>query len=149
MAEFTIGMILAETRLITLGHVSMSQGQWRGDLYRADRTGEELCNLTVGLIGYGHIGTKVTRLLQPFGCRVLVHDPYVPLRDVDVRDGVEAVGFDEILQRSDVVSLHARVTSETTGFINAQGLLNDEARCLFHQHRARPDGGLRGALSGT
>jgi len=33
--------------------------------------------MTVGLIGYGHIGTKVTRLLKPFGCRILVADPYV------------------------------------------------------------------------
>ena len=49
-----------ETRLITKGHVARQRR--RGDLYRADLTGEELRNLTVGLIGYGHIGTK---LLQP------------------------------------------------------------------------------------
>lgn len=119
VAEFTIGMILAETRLITLGHVSLSTGEWRGDLYRADRTGEELCNLTVGLIGYGHIGTKVVRLLKPFGCRILVNDPYARVSDADQADGVRQVDFDTLLAQSDVVSLHARVTPETTGFIDA------------------------------
>jgi len=120
VAEFTIGMILAETRLITLGHVSLSKGEWRGDLYRADRTGEELCNLTVGLIGYGHIGSKVVRLLKPFGCRILVSDPYATLSEADKADGVEQVDLKTLLAQSDVVSLHARVTPETTGFMNAQ-----------------------------
>lgn len=119
VAEFTIGMILAETRLITKGHVSLMRGEWRGDLYRADLTGEELCNQTVGLIGYGHIGTKVTKLLRPFGCRILVNDPYVTLDEVDRAAGVEQVDFVTLLRESDVVSLHSRVTAETTGFINA------------------------------
>lgn len=119
VAEFTIGMILAETRLITKGHVSLSRGEWRGDLYRADLTGEELCNQTVGLIGYGHIGTKVTRLLKPFGCQILVSDPYVTVSDADKADGVQQVDHDTLLTRSDIVSLHARVTPETTGFLDA------------------------------
>lgn len=119
VAEFTIGMILAQTRLLTLGHVSLSKGDWRGDLYRADRTGEELCNLTVGLIGYGHIGTKVVRLLKAFGCRIIVADPYATVTGADLKDGVEQVDLKTLLAQSDVVSLHARVTPETTGFMNA------------------------------
>lgn len=119
VAEFTIGMILAETRLITKGHVALMNGSWRGDLYRADLTGEELCNQTVGLIGYGHIGSKVTKLLRPFGCRILVNDPYVQLDADDRAAGVEQVAFDALLARSDIVSLHARVTAETQGFIDA------------------------------
>ena len=119
VAEFTIGMILAQTRLLTAGHSSLSQGQWRGELYRADLTGDELCNQTVGLIGYGHIGSKVTKLLRPFGCRILVSDPYVQLDDVDRAAGVQQVDHARLLRDSDVVSLHARVTPETTGFMNA------------------------------
>jgi D-3-phosphoglycerate dehydrogenase len=82
-------------------------------------TGDELCEMTVGIIGYGHIGTKVVRLLKPFGCRILVDDPYVPLAAEDLADGVEAEGLDRLLERSDVVSLHARVTAETRGFLGA------------------------------
>ena len=79
VAEFTIAAILAETRLIRAGHEALRQGVWRGDLYRADLTGTELSELTVGLIGYGLIGTRVVKLLKPFGCRILVGDPYKQL----------------------------------------------------------------------
>jgi len=99
--------------------VALAQGQWRGDLYRADLTGDELCNQTVGLIGYGHIGSKVTKLLKPFGCRILVDDPYVTLDESDRAAGVVQVDLATLLRESDVVSLHARVTPETTGFLDA------------------------------
>ena len=119
VAEFAIGAILAETRLITRGHESLRRGEWRGDLYRADLTGTELSELTVGLIGYGFIGTEVTRLLKPFGCRILVADPYKTLSPEDAADGVVPVDLDRLLAESDVVSLHARVTEETKGFLAA------------------------------
>ena len=119
VAEFTIGAILAETRLIRAGHEALRKGEWRGDLYRADLTGTELSELTVGLIGYGFIGTKVTRLLKAFGCRILVADPYKTLSPEDLADGVVPVDLDRLLAESDVVSLHARVTEETKGFLAA------------------------------
>lgn len=161
VAEFTIGAILTETRLITLGHSSLSQGIWRGDLYRADRTGEELSELTVGLIGYGHIGTKVVRLLKPFGCRILVADPYVPLSAADQADGVQAVPLDELLAQADVVSLHARVTPETTGFLGAAQFARMKPGSYFINtargpmvdygalHQALVSGHLRGAMLET
>jgi D-3-phosphoglycerate dehydrogenase len=119
VAEFTIGAILAETRLIRAGHEALRQGVWRGDLYRADLTGTELSELTVGLIGYGHIGTRVVKLLKPFGCRILVDDPYKELDPADVADDVVKTDLDTLLAESDVVSLHARVTAETKGFLAA------------------------------
>ncbi|HEV7253631.1 MAG TPA: 2-hydroxyacid dehydrogenase [Mesorhizobium sp.] len=122
VAEFTLGAILAETRLIRLGHESMRAGEWRGDLYRADRTGRELSEMTVGVVGYGNIGTKVVRLLRAFGCKVLVADPYVQLSADDHHAGVELVGLDDLLARSDVVTLHPRVTPETRGMINRDTL---------------------------
>ena len=117
VAEFTIGAIIAETRLITRGHDALRRGTWRGDLYRADLVGRELSQMTVGVIGYGHIGTKVVRLLKAFGGRILVADPYVELSAEDVRDGVVKTTFVSLLRESDVVTLHARVTQETLGFI--------------------------------
>ncbi|RUX02771.1 oxidoreductase [Mesorhizobium sp. M8A.F.Ca.ET.059.01.1.1] len=117
VAEFTIGAILAETRLIRVGHEALRKGEWRGDLYRADRTGRELSEMTVGVIGYGNIGTKVVRLLRAFGCHVLVCDPYVQLSADDRNAGVELVALDDLLSRSDVVTLHPRVSEETRGMI--------------------------------
>ncbi|MDA8247687.1 MAG: 2-hydroxyacid dehydrogenase [Rhodospirillales bacterium] len=117
VAEFAIGAILAETRLIRAGHEALRAGEWRGDLYRADRTGRELSEMTVGVIGYGQIGTRVVRLLKAFGCRILVADPYVQLSPADRDDGVRHVHLEDLLAQSDVITLHARVTPETTGFI--------------------------------
>jgi D-3-phosphoglycerate dehydrogenase len=117
VAEFTIGAIIAETRLIARGHDALRKGVWRGDLYRADLVGRELSQMTVGVIGYGHIGTKVVRLLKAFGSRVLVADPYVDLLAEDASDGVRRVTLETLLRESDVVTLHARVTAETRGFI--------------------------------
>jgi D-3-phosphoglycerate dehydrogenase / 2-oxoglutarate reductase len=119
VAEFTIAAILAETRLIRAGHEALRQGVWRGDLYRFDKIDAELSEMTVGLIGYGHIGTRVVKLLKPFGCRILVADPYRVLSPEDTSDGVQAVDLDTLLRESDVVSLHARVTDETKGFLAA------------------------------
>ncbi|RWO13331.1 MAG: oxidoreductase [Mesorhizobium sp.] len=131
VAEFTIGAILAETRLIRVGHEALRKGQWRGDLYRADRTGRELNEMTVGVIGYGNIGTKVVRLLRAFGCRILVTDPYVQLSAEDRNAGVELVALDDLLSRSDVVTLHPRVTEETRGLINKDTIARMKPGVIF------------------
>ena len=118
VAEFTIGAILAETRNITKGHDALRRGEYRGDLYRADVTGRELSEMTVGLIGYGEVGRRVVKFLKVFGCKILVSDPYVQLSAEDLRDGVVQTSLDAVLAQSDVISLHPRVTPETTKMIN-------------------------------
>ncbi|MCF3639312.1 2-hydroxyacid dehydrogenase [Rhizobium sp. TRM95111] len=131
VAEFTIGAILAETRLIRTGHESLRRGEWRGELYRADVTGRELSEMTVGVIGYGNIGTKVVRLLRAFGTKVLVHDPYVQLSAEDRNAGVEHVALDDLLSRSDIVTLHPRVTEETRNMANAEAFAKMRPGALF------------------
>lgn len=131
VAEFTLGAMLAETRKIREGHEALRRGDWRGDLYRADVTGRELCEMTVGVIGYGNIGTKVVRLLRAFGARVLVHDPYVQLAPEDAAAGVELVAFDRLLSESDVVTIHARVTDETKHMMNATAFARMKRGALF------------------
>jgi D-3-phosphoglycerate dehydrogenase / 2-oxoglutarate reductase len=118
VAEFTIGAIIAETRNITKGHDALRKGEYRGDLYRADVTGRELSEMTIGLIGYGEVGRRVVKYLKVFGCRILVSDPYVQLSAEDLRDGVIQSSLETVLSEADVVSLHPRVTPETTKMIN-------------------------------
>lgn len=122
VAEFTIGAIITETRNITRGHDALRRGEYLGDLYRADVTGDELSDMTVGVIGYGEIGTRVVKLLRAFGCRILVADPYVQLSPDDAEAGVELVSLGALLDQSDVVTLHPRVTEETTGMIDTSAL---------------------------
>jgi D-3-phosphoglycerate dehydrogenase len=69
---------------------------------------------TLGLIGFGNIARRVTQKLQGFGCRILVHDPYVP-SDVLKQYPVHAANFDDLLKQSDVISIHSPLTKETRG----------------------------------
>ena len=131
VAEFTVGAILAETRMIRAGHESLKRGNWRGELYRADLTGRELSEMTVGIVGYGNIGTRLVRLLKPFGCKLLVCDPYVQLTAQDRADGVSHVDLDTVLAQSDIVTLHARVTAETTGMIDAKAFARMKPGATF------------------
>lgn len=116
VAEFTVATILAETRLVTKGHQSMVDGQWRGDLYRYDITGKELCEMTVGLVGYSHIGKRVRNLLLPFGCKIIFADPFVEPDEIDKQYNITRVSKEELIKNSDVVSIHARVTKDTEKF---------------------------------
>ncbi|WP_299879026.1 2-hydroxyacid dehydrogenase [uncultured Sulfitobacter sp.] len=123
VAEFTIGAILAETRNITRGHDALRRGVYRGDLYRADMAGDELSEMTVGVIGYGDIGRRVVQLLRAFGTRVLVTDPYVELSAEHATDpDITQCTLETLLTTSDVVSLHPRVTEETRHLINADAI---------------------------
>jgi len=117
--------------MIRVGHEALRAGNWRGDLYRADKTGRELSEMTVGIIGYGNIGTKVVKLLKAFGCKILVCDPYVQLSVDDLNAGVQQVSLDSLLSSSDVITLHSRVTEETKGFINAEAFARMKPGALF------------------
>ena len=118
VVEFTVGLILAECRGIARAHAALSRGEWLGDLYRYDRTGRELRGQTVGLVGLGAVAQLLVPYLQVFGLRVIAFDPFVmPERFAAL--GVESVSFEELLRQSDIVSLHARVTPQTTGMMGA------------------------------
>ncbi|MGW5667418.1 2-hydroxyacid dehydrogenase [Micromonospora sp. NPDC003776] len=119
-AEHTVAMILAVLRRIPATHTDLTRGHWRGDYYRYDSVGPELTGSTVGLVGYGAVGSRVARALRGFGVHLLVHDPY--LAPHQLGDGVELTTLEDLLSRSGIVSLHARVTPETTRMIGAAQL---------------------------
>ena len=120
-AEFTVGLVLAAMRRIPESDGDLRRGVWRGDNYALDRVGTELGAATVGLVGYGAIGRMVARILQGFGATAIASDPYADPQALR-SDGVTAVAFDELLERSDVVSLHARYTPETHHLLDAAAL---------------------------
>ncbi|MFI6285132.1 2-hydroxyacid dehydrogenase [Streptomyces sp. NPDC051018] len=120
-AEFAVGLMLAAMRRINSSDADLKRGVWRGDLYAYEEGGIELSGATVGLIGYGAIGRIVARVLLAFGAEVLVADPYTDPAAA-VADGVRPVGVDDLLRRSSVVSLHARLTPETRHLLDARRL---------------------------
>jgi D-3-phosphoglycerate dehydrogenase / 2-oxoglutarate reductase len=119
-AEHAVTLILSTLRAIPRVHNGVAAGLWRSDLYAYDECGSELSGSTVGLIGYGAIGRRVARILQAFDATVVVADPFVEADDL--LPGVELVDLSTLLSRSDVVTLHSRLTPETANMINRETL---------------------------
>lgn len=120
-AEFAIGMIIAAARNIPAGSAALHGGTWRGDFYAYEASGTELAGATVGLVGYGAIGSIVARILLAIGACVLVADPYADAARL-AADEVELVELDELMSRSQVVSLHARLSPETSQLVDERRL---------------------------
>ncbi|MCD8139604.1 MAG: hypothetical protein LUE17_07485 [Planctomycetaceae bacterium] len=109
VAEFTVGLILAEIKNIARGHDAMKDGVFRKNYVNTGMV-PELFGKTVGLIGLGHIGGLVARFLEPFGCRLMVYDPYL----ADFPAGLErSATLDDLLAASDIVTIHMRLTDAT------------------------------------
>jgi phosphoglycerate dehydrogenase-like enzyme len=81
----------------------------------------ELSGRTVGLIGLGHIGRRLVELLRPFGCSILVHDPYIP-KELALATGVQLTSLDRVMSRPDVVVCTAPLTPRTRGMLGAREL---------------------------
>lgn len=116
-AELTVGHILSLARHIPAAHSALAQGEWK----RSHYTGTELYEKTVGIIGLGRIGALITARLQAFGVDVIAYDPYITAARAQ-QLGVQTVSLDELLERSDFITIHMPKTPETTGMIAAEQL---------------------------
>lgn len=114
VSDHAVGMVLAWTRGLAVLDRAVRAGHWDPASARLRR----LSTLTCGVVGYGRIGRATVRKLGGFGCRILAHDPHPP-KDTP---GVEMVGLEELLRRSDVVILHVPLTPGTHHIIGAEQL---------------------------
>jgi phosphoglycerate dehydrogenase-like enzyme len=121
VAETTLGlMIVGRKRIWPLGN-HVRDGGWRDSSVWDRWDSRELHRSTVGLVGAGSVGRHVIELLAPFSATILVADPY--LSDDEAGSlGVERVELGELMDRSDVVSIHAPETAQTRRMIGAEEL---------------------------
>jgi len=117
VAEHTMALLLALTKNIAIADKSVKEGKWEKKKFK----GIELYNKTLGLIGVGRIGSTVAKIAKNgFQMKVLGYDPYVK-KDILKENGIEPVNsIDELLQKSDIVSLHLPLTPETKNLINRE-----------------------------
>lgn len=139
VADFAFGLILAEARSIARAHMRfVAEGTWRFDEKGTltFRRGIELSGKTLGLIGFGHIGTRVAARAKGFDMKVLVYDPYVSNEEGE-RLGVELTDLDKVMSESDFVSIHARATKENANLIGEKEIrLMKETSILINTARA-------------
>ena len=128
VAQHTFAFILALTDRVHEYNATVAQGDWI-----RSRTFSyfpiplmELCGKTIGIVGYGAIGRRVGDMARAFGMKVLVHGRR-PIPDSDV----EQVPFEELLRRSDVVTLHCPLNRDSEGMMNAAAFAAMKEGAIF------------------
>ncbi|WP_341989063.1 2-hydroxyacid dehydrogenase [Azorhizobium sp. AG788] len=117
VAEFTLGLMLAALRHIAYSNAELQKGHWAG-IGGLPRDTYTLSGKTVGIVGFGAIGTAVARVLKGFGCTIL-YSKRTPLSAAEEAAlGVKHASLAEILAVADVVSLHCPLTPETANMID-------------------------------
>lgn len=111
-AEHTISLMLSVARWIPQATASMKAGKWDKKKF----TGRELCGKTLGIIGLGNIGRIVADRAQGLHMKVIGFDPYFEA-SAAAKLGIEVAGFDQLLGRADIITVHAPLNDETRGLI--------------------------------
>ena len=136
--EHTLALMLALSRKLVAAHNSLRDGYWLLD--RKRQAGTQLHSKTLGLIGLGRVGTIVAQRALAFHMTVLAFDPYISDEQI-VDERIQLVGLKELLGRSDYVSLHVPLTSETRGMVDTAFLnaMRPGARLINTAHGALVD----------
>jgi len=114
-AEHTFSMILALSRNIAQANASTKKGEWK----RSKFMGVELYGKTLGIAGFGRIGSEVAKRALTFGMKVLAFDPFLS-KDVAEGLGVEVVELKDLLERADYITVHTPLTEETRHMISTK-----------------------------
>lgn len=108
-AEHTISLLLSLTRNIPQAYTSLKNKKWEREKF----IGTEITDKTLGVIGMGKIGKEVIKRAKGLQLKILVYDPFIS-DEIAQKIGVELVGFDEILTRSDYLTIHIPINKETS-----------------------------------
>jgi D-3-phosphoglycerate dehydrogenase len=126
-AELTLSHLMALARNLPQANADLRAGRWERKRY----TGIEIAGKTIGIVGLGRIGREVARRAKGLRMEILGFDPFVS-RDAAAGMGIEYVALDDLLSRSDFVTLHLPLTDETRHLIDARALgrMKDGARLI-------------------
>jgi D-3-phosphoglycerate dehydrogenase len=117
VAELTLGLMIAMARSVPRANATMHAGKWE----KKSLQGSELRGKTFGIVGLGRIGMEVARRARSFGMELIGYDPFIAPA-VARENQVTLVPIDEIFKRSDYLTLHVGLTTQTEGMINATSL---------------------------
>ncbi|MBI3180797.1 MAG: phosphoglycerate dehydrogenase [Myxococcales bacterium] len=117
VAELTVALMMAVSRHVPQATASLKAGKWEKKKFQ----GRELFNKTLGVVGIGNIGSVVVERCLGMKMKVLAFDPFIS-PEAAKRLGCELVGLEELLRRSDYVSLHVPLTEQTRNLLGRDGL---------------------------
>ena len=116
-AEHSMALLLAQARNVPQAHAALQAGRWE----RSQWQGVELAGKTLGVVGLGRIGSLVAERALAFGMKIVAHDPYITREFAD-KVKAELIELDELMARSDFVTMHLLKTPETIGLIGTEML---------------------------
>ena len=153
VAEMALGLLLDVSRRISESNTRLHTAT---GFSRESLMGREIHGKTIGIVGLGETGARVAALARAFGMQVLALDPYLTNQQITQR-GAEAVSFNALLERSDVVSLHCPRNQETMNLLNAAAyarmkkgaIVISTARGGIHDEIALADAIASGHLGGA
>jgi phosphoglycerate dehydrogenase-like enzyme len=129
VAEHTIALILAWYRRMGEMDANVRSGRWSA--IDSGMHTHTIRGKTVGIVGFGNIGRKLATLLRAFGAEMLYTDAVAAPAEVERQFGITRVGLDELLQRSDIVTLHVPLNSQTRGLIGEAELARMKPMALL------------------
>jgi len=132
VGEHAVGLLLSLMNLLREADASVKAGQWDREGHR----GTEISGRTIGILGYGHMGSAFAEKLQGFGCRILACDPYRDDHDGALDGRVEGVDLTTLQREADILSLHCNLTPETRGLVDRE-FLSGFARPIVLLNTAR------------
>lgn len=115
VSELVIAFMIALLRHLPQAQQEVRSGRWR------QHVGGLVSGRTVGIIGCGHIGKDLVRLLRPWGCKLLAHD-ILDYTEFYLENNVESVTLNDLLSRSDIVTLHVPLDESTCNILSAERL---------------------------
>jgi D-3-phosphoglycerate dehydrogenase len=119
VADFTVGMMIAENKNIARSHKLLFDGVWEKN-YVNQKYIHDMRKSTVGIIGFGYIGSRVAKRLSGFEAKVIAHDPFDLEGKAIKAAGVPNVSLDELVATSDYVTIHMRLSDKTIKFMDAE-----------------------------
>ena len=132
VSDMVIAFMICECRGIVRGNLIATQGVWRQQDVYQDRTNAPLCNLVIGIIGYGGIGRILARkLVKGFGSKVLAVDPFCTKEDMEKEGVIWCETLEELLEKSDIVSMQARLTDDTRNMVGEKEFKRMKPTALF------------------
>jgi D-3-phosphoglycerate dehydrogenase / 2-oxoglutarate reductase len=117
VAEHALSLLLTVNRNVVLGQRTLEAGGWRDSM----PTSQPVTGKTVGIIGFGNVGSRVAGLLSGFDANILTYDPYIHEIDTQIT-GAKRVSLEKLLTSSDAVIVTAELTEETYGMIDREAL---------------------------
>ena len=115
VSELVVSFSIALLHRAIYANEEVRKGKW----YQVK--GRQLSDCTVGIIGCGHVGKDLVQLLKPFNCNILVHD-LLPFKDFYLEYDITPVNLEDLLRRSDVVSLHLPLNNSTKNILDKKML---------------------------